>query len=188
MPIVKQKNEEIQVHDKTFTPYLRHSQIQEAVYRIANEITNDFTNYDTPPVFIAILNGSFVFAADLMRALPIDSEITFIKAKSYLGLTSTGELNTLIGLDIDLSNRAAIIIEDIVDTGNTVKQLLENLAGKVKTVKVACLLHKPDALLHKNLQIDYIGIEIPNKFVVGYGLDYNGLGRTYKDIYQLVSD
>lgn len=174
----------IKVHDKEFIPYLSSSEIEEQVQRVANEINRDYAG--KKPLFIAILNGAFVFAADLFKHLSIEAEICFIKLASYKGVKSTGKVITAIGLDVDLYGRDIIIVEDIVDTGKTLSQFLPQLEHHHPTsLKVASLLHKPSATIHP-IKIDYLGFTIPDKFVVGYGLDYDGLGRNIKEIYQLV--
>lgn len=173
----------IQLHDKTFETYLSEKQIQEQVIHIAEQISNDYK--DKRPLFIAILNGSFIFAADLFKYLSINCEICFIKLASYRGMKSSGKVITAIGLDQDLFGREVIILEDIVDTGKTLNQFLPQLEHQQpKSLKIAALLHKPEATQF-DLKIDYLGFSIPNKFVVGYGLDYDGLGRNLKEIYQL---
>ena len=174
----------IKVHDKEFTPYLSSSDIEKQVQRVADEINRDYA--EKKPLFIAILNGSFVFAADLFKHITIEAEICFIKLASYKGVKSTGKVITAIGLDVDLYGRDIIIVEDIVDTGKTLSQFLPQLEHHhPASLKVASLLHKPSATLH-SIKIDYLGFTIPDKFVVGYGLDYDGLGRNIKEIYQLV--
>lgn len=174
----------IKVHDKEFIPYLSSSDIEKQVQRVADEINRDYAG--KKPLFIAILNGSFVFAADLFKHITIEAEICFIKIASYKGVKSTGKVVTAIGLDVDLYGRDIIIVEDIVDTGKTLSQFLPQLEHHHPTsLKVASLLHKPSATVH-SIKIDYLGFTIPDKFVVGYGLDYDGLGRNIKEIYQLV--
>jgi hypoxanthine phosphoribosyltransferase len=174
----------IKVHDKEFVPYLTSSEIEMQVSRIAAEINRDYAG--KKPVFIAILNGSFIFASDLFKHITIDSEISFIKLASYKGVKSTGKVITAIGLDVDLHGRDVIIVEDIVDTGKTLFQFLPQLEhSNPASLKIAALLHKPDAMVHP-IKIDYLGFTIPNKFVIGYGLDYDGLGRNINEIYQLV--
>lgn len=174
----------ITIHNKTFQLYIPQSDIQVAVNRIAKKMEADLEYKD--PLFIAILNGAFVFAADLMRALPFDAPINFIKTQSYIGTSTTGTVQTVLGLNESIEGRTVVIVEDIVDTGHTLKKLLQILTEKgAASVKVAALLQKPDALQYSDLQVDYVGMEIPNKFVVGYGLDYDGLGRGFSDIYQL---
>jgi hypoxanthine phosphoribosyltransferase len=173
----------IQLHDKRFETYLSEEAIQEKIRGIAGQVSQDYKN--KRPLFIAILNGSFMFAADLFKYLSIDAEICFIKLASYRGMKSSGQVITAIGLDVDLFGRDVIILEDIVDTGKTLNEFLPKLDHQQpKSLKIAALLHKPDATQFP-LQIDYLGFSIPNKFVVGYGLDFDGLGRNYKEIYQL---
>ena len=174
----------IRVHDKDFVPYLTSAQIDEQVSRVAAEINMDYDG--KKPLFIAILNGAFMFASDLLKKVTVESEITFIKLASYKGIKSTGKVVNAIGLDADLHRRDVIIVEDIVDTGKTLFHFLPQLQHQNPTsLKIASLLHKPDALIHP-LTIDYLGFTIPDKFVIGYGLDYDGLGRNIKEIYQLV--
>jgi hypoxanthine phosphoribosyltransferase len=174
----------ITVHDKEFISYISSQEIDEQVARVAAEINRDYTG--KKPLFIAILNGAFIFAADLFKCITIEAEICFIKLASYKGVKSTGKVITAIGLDVDLYNREVIILEDIVDTGKTLAQFLPQLEHHhPASLKIASLLHKPDAMIHP-IKIDYLGFTIPNKFVIGYGLDYDGLGRNIKEIYQLV--
>ena len=174
----------LKVHDKEFVPYITAAQIEEQVNRVAAEINKDYEN--KKPLFIAILNGAFIFAADLFKKINVESEICFIKLASYKGVKSTGKVITAIGLDAELYGRDVIIIEDIVDTGKTLSQFLPQLEHHhPASLKIATLLHKPDAMVHP-IKIDYLGFTIPNKFVLGYGLDYDGLGRNIKEIYQLV--
>jgi hypoxanthine phosphoribosyltransferase len=174
----------IQVHDKSFETYLSAEEIALAVRRIADSINSDYA--DKRPLFIAILNGSFIFAADLFKAVTIDAEICFIKLASYKGTKSSGHVITAIGLDVDLFDRHVVIIEDIVDTGKTLNEFLPQLRHQhPASMKIAALLHKPEATRFP-LTIDYLGFTIPDKFVVGYGLDYDGLGRNIPAIYQLI--
>jgi hypoxanthine phosphoribosyltransferase len=174
----------IRVHDKTFDIYLSEASIQERVKAIADLISRDYQG--KRPLFIAILNGSFMFAADLFKYLSIEAEISFIKLASYKGMRSSGKVVTSIGLDQDLFGRDVVIVEDIVDTGKTLHGFLPQLTHQQPaSMKIACLLHKPEATKFP-LTLDYIGFAIPNKFVVGYGLDYDGLGRNLKEIYQVV--
>jgi hypoxanthine phosphoribosyltransferase len=173
----------IKLHDKTFDTYLSAESIQEKIQQIATDISRDYQG--RKPLFIAILNGSFMFAADLFRHLTIDAEICFIKLASYKGMKSTGQIITAIGLDQDVFGRDIIIIEDIVDTGKTLYEFLPKLQHQQPaSLKIAALLHKPEATIFP-LEIQYLGFSIPDKFVVGYGLDYDGLGRNLKEIYQL---
>jgi hypoxanthine phosphoribosyltransferase len=175
----------IKLHDKTFNTYLSEEEIQQKVKGIADQLNLDYK--DKRPLFVAILNGSFMFAADLFKYLKIDAEISFIKLASYKGMKSSGNVITAIGLEMDLYGREVVIVEDIVDTGKTLHQFLPKLDHQQpKSLKIAALLHKPEATQYQ-LKIDYLGFSIPNKFVVGYGLDFDGLGRNYKEIYQLAS-
>lgn len=174
----------IKVHDKEFTPYLTCKEIDEQVGRVASEINRDYEG--KKPLFISILNGSFIFASDLFKKIEGEAEICFIKLASYKGVKSTGKVITAIGLDAEISGRDIIIVEDIVDTGKTLSQFLPQIEHQnPASLKIASLLHKPAAMVHP-IKIDYLGFTIPDKFVVGYGLDYDGLGRNIKEIYQLV--
>ncbi|HEY2722699.1 MAG TPA: hypoxanthine phosphoribosyltransferase [Chitinophagaceae bacterium] len=174
----------IRVHDKDFEVYLSETAIQERVKIIAETINEEYK--DKRPLFVAILNGSFMFASDLFKYLTIDTEISFIKLASYKGMKSTGNVITSIGLDVDLFKKDIIIIEDIVDTGKTLFNFLPKLHDHhPASLKIAALLHKPDATKFP-LIIDYKGFSIPDKFVIGYGLDYDGLGRNLREIYQVV--
>jgi hypoxanthine phosphoribosyltransferase len=174
----------LKVHDKEFIPYLSASEIEEQVARVAAEINKDYEG--KKPLFIAILNGAFIFASDLFKKINVQAEICFIKLASYKGVKSTGKVITAIGLDAEIYNRDVVIIEDIVDTGKTLSQFLPQLQHQhPASLKIAALLHKPSATIH-SINIDYLGFTIPDKFVLGYGLDYDGLGRNIKEIYQLV--
>src|SRR5215203_2591896 len=173
----------IKLHNKTFNTYLSEGEIQQKVKGIAEQLNLDYK--EKRPLFIAILNGSFMFAADLFKYVTIDAEISFIKLASYRGTKSTGHVVTAIGLEDDLFDRDVIILEDIVDTGKTLHEFLPKLHHQQpKSLKIVALLHKSEATKFP-LTIDYIGFDIPDKFVVGYGLDYDGLGRNLKEIYQL---
>ena len=174
----------IRVHDKDFDVYLSEPAIQARVIDIAGAINREYKN--RRPLFIAILNGSFMFASDLFKYLSIDAEISFIKLASYRGMKSTGNVVTSIGLDVELFGRHVIILEDIVDTGKTLYNFLPKLRDHhPASLKIAALLHKPEATKFP-LTIDYTGFSIPDKFVIGYGLDYDGLGRNLREIYQVV--
>jgi len=173
----------VKIHDLVFEPYIKNEAIQKRVKEIAIDLKKELG--DKKPIFLAILNGSFVFAADLARACDFDHEVSFIKLTSYEGTTSTGKVTTQIGLQENLADRDVIIVEDIIDTGTTIYTFLPTLKkANPKSISVVSLLSKPSALKYP-LVINHVGFEIPNKFVVGYGLDYNGLGRNLKDIYQL---
>lgn len=174
---------QITVHGKRFVPYISEEEIEQKCFEIAAKINKDYERQK--PLFIAILNGSFVFAADLFRHISIDAEISFIKLASYKGTTSSGNVITAIGLDERVKDRHVIILEDILDTGRTLYQFLPELYNQNPlSLKIVTLLTKPSARLF-DVQPDYVGFEIPDKFVVGYGLDYDGLGRNIPAIYQL---
>ena len=174
----------IQVHDKQFEPYLDAITISERIKSLAAQLSADYAG--KKPLFIAILNGSFMFASDLFKELTIDAEICFIKLASYKGTKSTGHVITAIGMDMDIFGREVVILEDIVDTGKTLSEFLPQLKHQQPaSMKIVALLHKPEATVFP-IKIDYLGFSIPNKFVVGYGLDYDGLGRNIREIYKLV--
>jgi hypoxanthine phosphoribosyltransferase len=173
----------ISIHDKTFVPYITEVEITEKVKRLARDISKEYEG--KRPLFISILNGAFIFSADLFKHLEIEAEICFIKLASYKGTRSSGQIITAIGLDTDLNGRHIIILEDIIDTGKTLSQFLPQVYNQQPmSVKIAVLLHKPDANIFP-INIDYTCFTIPDKFVVGYGLDYNGLGRNLAQLYQL---
>ena len=174
----------IKVHDKSFETYLSEEIILQRIKELAADITKDYAG--KRPLFIAILNGSFMFASDLFKYLNIEAELCFIKLASYRGMKSSGNVVTSIGLEDDLFGKEVVIVEDIVDTGKTLHNFLPKLLHQQpKSLKIVTLLHKPEATEYP-LQLDYVGFNIPNKFVVGYGLDYDGLGRNLKEIYQLI--
>lgn len=176
--------ETIQVHDKVFKPYITEIQIQQRIKELAENINRDYAEQTV--IFIAILNGSFMFASDFFKHLTIKSEISFIKLASYKGLKSSGTVTTAIGLDVDLHNKHVVVLEDIIDTGKTLHHFIPQLEHQhPASLKIVTLLHKAEMTQYP-VQIDYTGFVIPNKFVVGYGLDYDGQGRNYRDIYQLV--
>ncbi|MGF7231981.1 hypoxanthine phosphoribosyltransferase [Arachidicoccus sp.] len=173
----------ITIHNKNFVPYISEDEIKKKVKNLAEQISKDYDGMK--PLFIAILNGAFMFASDLFKELEIEAEISFIKLASYKGMKSTGQVLTAIGLDFDINDRHVIIIEDIVDTGKTLHSFLPQLRhSQPKSIKLATLLHKPEALLFP-VEIDYVCFAIPDKFVVGYGLDFDNLGRNLKEIYQI---
>ncbi len=174
---------EIQIHDKYFVPFISAQEIDFAVAKMAAQVQSDFA--DETPVFVGVLNGSFMVVSDFLKHYKGNCEVSFLKLASYDGTTSTNEIKKLIGINQNLEGRTVVVIEDIVDTGATLevlKTLFKN--EKVKHFKIATLFLKPDAY-HKNIKLDYVGIRIPNKFIVGYGLDYNGLGRNLTEVYQL---
>ena len=173
----------IQVLDKSFVPYLNEAEIQSKIEGLAQQLNQDYAG--KKPLFIAVLNGSFMFASDLFKHLSIEAEICFIKLASYKGTKSTGHVITAIGLDTDITDRHVIVLEDIIDTGKTLSQFLPQLQNQhPASIKVAVLLHKPEATVFE-VPVDYCCFSIPNKFVLGYGLDYDGFGRNIKEIYQL---
>jgi hypoxanthine phosphoribosyltransferase len=173
----------IQVLDKTFEPYLKEAAIQEKITELALQLNKDYAG--KRPLFLSVLNGSFLFTADLFKQITIEAEVSFIKLASYKGTSSTGNVITAIGLDINVKDRHIIILEDIIDTGKTLHHYLPQLESmQPASIKIAVLLDKKEALQYP-VKVDYACFEIPNKFVVGYGLDYDGLGRNSKDIYQL---
>ena len=174
----------VRLNDKTFRLYKSESEILAAVRNVAHQINDDYIG--KRPLLIPILNGSFMFASDLIKELMLDCELSFIKASSYSGTSSTGKIMSLIGLSEDIENRHVILIEDIVDTGHTLAKILPVLhEKKPASLKIASLLLKPHSLQTK-IDVDYVGMEIPNEFIVGYGLDYDGLGRNLRDIYQVI--
>lgn len=174
----------IQIKDKRFKTFIPEEQIMKEVARVADEINRDLSG--TNPLFISVLNGSFMFTADLMKHLTMPCEVSFVKLASYEGTSSTGKVKELVGLGDDITGRTVVIVEDIVDTGLTMKQLVETLRARgPKDIKIATLLVKPDKL-KVELYINYVAMNIPNDFIVGYGLDYDGLGRNYRDIYTVI--
>lgn len=176
----------VTVHDKTFQSFLSETEIQQAVSRLGKMISADYQGKN--PLFIGVLNGAFMFCSDLLKAVEIPCEVTFVRLSSYSGMESTGEVRSVVNLQEDIKDRDIILVEDIVDTGLTMQKALANFGElKPKSMEIASLLVKPDCL-QCELDIKYKGFEIPEKFVVGYGLDYDGLGRNFKDIYQLKQD
>ena len=175
----------VQVRELVFEKFIEKDEIDIAVQTVADDINRDYIGKN--PLLIAILNGSFIFASDLMRKLTVPCEITFVKFASYSGTSTTSNVKELIGMTEDIRGRHIIIVEDIVDTGITMDKILRDVRSKEPAdVKVACFCFKSEAFV-KDFQIDYLGLEIPNKFIVGYGLDYDGYGRNLPDVYQVVS-
>ena len=173
----------IHLHDKTFEAFISSEEIDFAIKNMAKQMDDDF--FDETPIFIGVLNGAFMVMADLMKQYRGMCEVSFVKMASYEGTESTNEVKQLIGLNQNLEGRTVVIVEDIVDTGNTIEELKSILKDKkVKHLKIATLFLKPDAY-KKDIKLDYVGIRIPNKFIVGYGLDYDGLGRNLANVYQL---
>ena len=174
----------IKILDKTFKTFISESEIQKRVAAVAEKINHDMAGKN--PLLLAVLNGSFIFAADLMRNLTIPCEISFVKLASYQGTTSTGKIKEIIGINENLENRDVIIVEDIVDTGNTMKRMLGTLGTRnPRSLHICTLLVKPGKL-QVPLNIEYCAMEIPNDFIVGYGLDYDQQGRNLRDIYTVV--
>lgn len=174
----------IQIKDKQFSLSIPDTEIQEAVSKVADQINHDLV--DKNPLFICVLNGAFMFAGDLMKRVNVPCEITFVKLSSYEGLYTTGAVKEIIGLSESVVGRNVVVVEDIVDTGITMERILSSLRAKgANEIRVATFLQKPDAL-QRDIQIDYIAMKIPNDFIVGYGLDYDGYGRNLKDIYTVV--
>jgi hypoxanthine phosphoribosyltransferase len=171
----------IQVHDKKFRPFIPFEKIEEQVKRMAWEINKDLEGQT--PLFLAVLNGSFMFAADLLKNITLDSEISFVKLASYSGTKSTESVRQLLGFDEDIYGRTVVVIEDIIDSGLTMERVLEQLQDMgAHEIKVATLLFKPKAF-KRNYDVHYKGFDIGNEFIIGYGLDYNRQGRNLKDIY-----
>ena len=176
--------ETLQVKDKTFAISIPAAEIQKQIRRVAEEINRDLAGRE--PLFLPVLNGSFIFAADLLREVTIPCEVSFIKLASYQGTHSTGEIREVIGLNTDITGRDVVIVEDIIDSGMTIAHMLETLEKQnPASISVCSLLVKPDAL-KVEIPIHYRCMDIPNDFIVGYGLDYDGFGRNTKDIYTLV--
>lgn len=176
----------IQIHDKQFALTIEEADILKAVKRVGEEINNDLSG--TNPLFICVLNGAFMFASDLIKVVNFPCEITFIKLSSYEGIYTTGSVKEVIGLNESVVDRHVVVVEDIVDTGITMEKIIASLKIKgAKSIKVVTFLQKPDALL-RDISVDYVAMKIPNDFIVGYGLDYDGYGRNLKDIYTVIGD
>jgi hypoxanthine phosphoribosyltransferase len=173
----------ITIKDKSFIPYIEEDSLQASIKKIAQKINEDYQGKE--PIFLGILNGSFMFFSDLLKAIDLSCTVSFVKMASYEGTSSTGQVKELIGLNVNIEGKDIILVEDIVDTGNTLEKLYQILIEKnVGSIKIATLLYKPEAY-KKTHPIDYVGLEIPNAFVLGYGLDYDGLGRNLSSIYVL---
>jgi hypoxanthine phosphoribosyltransferase len=173
----------VTLHDKTFELFIAEQAIHDAISALAQQINKDYEGKN--PLFLGILNGSFLFAADLFRLIEGNAEISFLKMASYQGTATTGKINELIGINEDITNRHVIIIEDIVDTGITLEKIISDLNTKnPASIAIATLLFKP-AAYQKSIPVNYIGMKVANDFLVGYGLDYDGLGRNLKEIYKL---
>lgn len=174
----------VKLHDKEFKLFIPHKEIVTSIKQVAEKINRDFKERERP-LFLPVLNGSFMFAAELLQEIDFLCEISFVKLASYSGTDTTGSVNKVLGLDSSIKGRDIIVVEDIVDSGNTIEKLDQLLkeAG-AKSISYCTLLYKP-AAYQKELEIKYVAIEIPNDFIVGYGLDYDELGRELKDIYVL---
>jgi hypoxanthine phosphoribosyltransferase len=175
---------EIRILDKKFKEFLTEKVIQQRIEELARQVNDDLAGKEV--VFLGILNGAFLFAADLFRRIDFPARISFIKLASYQGTSSQGLIKELIGWNEDIKNKTIVIVEDIVDTGNTLERIVDELViRKASEIRIAAMLYKPAAYT-KNIPLDYIGFEIPNDFVVGYGLDYDGFGRNLPSVYSLI--
>ncbi|MEX0363179.1 MAG: hypoxanthine phosphoribosyltransferase, partial [Allomuricauda sp.] len=173
----------IKLHDKVFKPFLSEGQILAAIDKMAAEIASDYK--DKTPIFVGVLNGAFMFVSDFLKAYPYPCEVSFVRLSSYHGLTSTGIVETLLDVPDNIEGRDVIILEDVIDTGRTLKQLVHLFSGtNVKQFKIASLFYKSE-IYNGEYAIDYVGLEIPNNFIVGFGLDYKELGRNLREVYQL---
>ncbi|HLW21408.1 MAG TPA: hypoxanthine phosphoribosyltransferase [Cyclobacteriaceae bacterium] len=173
----------IQVKDKQFVPFIKESELLQRVSELGRQITDDYKG--SSPLLIGVMNGAFMFLSDLSKTIDLPVELSFVKISSYESMSSTGTIKPLIGLETSLANRDVIIVEDIVDTGLSMSYVLEMLQkSQPRSLEIVTLLLKPEAL-KKDIQPKYVGFEIPTKFVVGYGLDYDGFGRNLREIYQL---
>ncbi|MBL7905185.1 MAG: hypoxanthine phosphoribosyltransferase [Bacteroidales bacterium] len=176
--------EKIKVKDKEFSVFIKAAEIDKSVSRIADAINEDLKG--KVPLFLVVLNGAFMFAADLMKKIKVENNISFVKLSSYSGTRSTQVINELIGINEVVKGRTVVIVEDIIDSGLTIRRMLDNLnQQEAADVKVATLVYKPNAF-KSDYKIDYTGFEIPNDFILGYGLDYDGFGRNLPDIYKIV--
>lgn len=174
----------VKIKDKTFRPSITEAEIKSRVKALAQQISQDLEG--KTPLFLGVLNGAFIFAADLIREMTIPCEISFVKLASYQGTTSTGKIKEVLGINEDLSGRTVVIVEDIVESGQTMKRMIESLGTRnPASVHICTLFFKPDKL-QEELNLDYVAFRIPDDFIVGYGLDYDGLGRDLKDIYTIV--
>ena len=177
--------EKVRLHDKTFRKFIPYEKLEAAIDSVAEKINKDFEGCEDIPVLLCVLNGSIMFMGELMKRLDFNCQIISIKLTSYEGTETTGKVKQAMGLTADITGRRVIVVEDIVDSGNTIVELKNILLEKgASEAKICTMLFKPDAY-KKDLKIDYIGLEIPNDFIVGFGLDYDEYGRNYKDIYVL---
>ncbi len=173
----------VKVLDKEFQIFIEHDKIQTAVKKMAQQMNKDLQGKDV--IFLGILNGCFMFAADLFKNIDFPSQISFLKLASYQGTSTSGNVKRLIGINEDIAGKTVVVIEDIVDTGITIENIIKQLKGyEPADIKVATLLFKPKSV-QNDVKLDYVGLEIPNDFILGYGLDYNGFGRNYQHIYKI---
>ena len=174
----------VKIKDKSFRVSIPEAEIKQRVKALAEQMSKDLEGKN--PIFLGVLNGSFIFAADLMREMTIPCEISFVKLASYQGTTSTGKVQEVLGINENLSGRTVVIVEDIVESGQTMKQMIESLGTRnPESVRICTLFFKPEKL-KEDLNLDYVAFRIPDDFIVGYGLDYDGLGRELKDVYTIV--
>ena len=174
----------VKIKDKSFRVSIPEAEIKQRVKALAEQMSKDLEGKN--PIFLGVLNGSFIFAADLMREMTIPCEISFVKLASYQGTTSTGKVREVLGINENLSGRTVVIVEDIVESGQTMKQMIESLGTRnPESVRICTLFFKPEKL-KEDLDLDYVAFRIPDDFIVGYGLDYDGLGRELKDVYTIV--
>lgn len=174
----------VKIKDKSFRVSIPETEIKQRVKALAEQMSKDLEGKN--PIFLGVLNGSFIFAADLMREMTIPCEISFVKLASYQGTTSTGKVREVLGINENLSGRTVVIVEDIVESGQTMKQMIESLGTRnPESVRICTLFFKPEKL-KEDLNLDYVAFRIPDDFIVGYGLDYDGLGRELKDVYTIV--
>ena len=179
---------QIKLKDKTFRVSIPYEEISKAIDKVAEKINSDFNGCEDIPVLLCVLNGSIMFMGELMKRLDFNCQIVSTKLTSYDGTSSTGKVKQALGLTADITGRRVIIVEDIVDTGNTIVELKKILADAgASESRICTLLYKPEAC-RKDLTLDYVAMEIPNDFIVGFGLDYDELGRNFKDIYTLVKE
>lgn len=176
----------VKIKDKSFKVSIPESEIKERVRLLAQQMSKDLEGKN--PLFLAVLNGSFIFAADLMREMTIPCEVSFVKLASYQGTTSTGKIKEVMGINENLSGRTVVIVEDIVESGQTMKQMIESLGTRnPASVQICTLFFKPEKL-KEDLTLDYVAFRIPDDFIVGYGLDYDQQGRGLKDVYTIISE
>ena len=174
----------VKIKDKSFRVSIPEAEIKQHVKALAEQMSKDLEGKN--PIFLGVLNGSFIFAADLMREMTVPCEISFVKLASYQGTTSTGKVREVLGINENLSGRTVVIVEDIVESGQTMKQMIESLGTRnPESVRICTLFFKPEKL-KEDLDLDYVAFRIPDDFIVGYGLDYEGLGRELKDVYTIV--